>query len=524
MSSTPARPSMPSLDTPPPTTDVEPAGDFLIRLASITEEAFIRFPDATTKIVSDLNILRPLLNPAHPATEDENDSDGYEDFPPLPTIKEVDSTATTPATSPASRPRTRSRSKRPKKPTKSATKSKRKTPNVAKATSSPSSKPPTPATNPATAAAKTKGVTVAPTIEVPSTSKPNPKPAKAIETPSASKPAATSTESQVKPPQRFTYRVLNIPGAYDTQRKFYQLVNTQELFKGVIVNLKFVPKDQLAYLEASKTLNVKDTSRALQDRTGDPAIVIEPINSRQRSAKKSQPDTKSPYHLVICDVDTTITTEELGLSLVEIDFPFNSIHRIVSKRFNKPTRMVRMFLDAEEYYTDALINGICIDGLIRPCEAPHKLNIIKPTAKYCSRCCQSGHEISECRTRQTTCPNCGSGEHKSADCPNLKNPKCPNCKGTHPAWSPRCPKRQETPSSHQEAKPLTTERIIPPATLTADVRLWIQFTTTLLMNILPDRRETIARYSSDLSGKMFGHSIVPTARNNKVEMTFVPIQ
>ncbi|CAG9840738.1 unnamed protein product [Diabrotica balteata] len=60
-----------------------------LNVAKVLIEAFLRYPDATTKIVSDLNILRPLLNPTLPATEDENDSDGYEDFPPLPTIAEV---------------------------------------------------------------------------------------------------------------------------------------------------------------------------------------------------------------------------------------------------------------------------------------------------------------------------------------------------------------------------------------------------------------------------------------------------
>uniref|UniRef100_A0A6P7FGY5 Uncharacterized protein LOC114330067 n=1 Tax=Diabrotica virgifera virgifera TaxID=50390 RepID=A0A6P7FGY5_DIAVI len=325
-----------------------------------------------------------------------------------------------------------------------------------------------------------------------------------------------STSSPDKQPSSFHYKILNIPQVYDTQRKFSQLVNTRELLAGVLINAKLVLKDHLAFIETNRQIDLRSTKRP-QDRTGEPTIVFEPKGSRPpRSAKPQSIPKLSEFQVVMTDTDPEITKEELSQSLNEVDFPFNKIHRIISRRTNKPTRLVRLYLDSEAHFKMALAKGICIDSLIRTCEAPRTFAIARPTSKYCSRCCKSGHEITECEQRRVVCPNCGGGDHKAAECPSQNNPTCPNCKGKHPAWHPSCPKRQEEPRTVKEYKPLAVERRSPSATLSEELKIILQFTTTLLLNVLPDRRDIIGKYSSELSSALFHNSMVPHNRNNRL--------
>ena len=68
-----------------------------------------------------------------------------------------------------------------------------------------------------------------------------------------------------------------------------------------------------------------------------------------------------------------------------------------------------------------------------------------PEPLRCYNCQNFEHHKSTCFS-ETRCAVC-SGRHETSVCINKHkkgeqtNPRCPNCKSNHPAWSRRCPER-----------------------------------------------------------------------------------
>ena len=129
---------------------------------------------------------------------------------------------------------------------------------------------------------------------------------------------------------------------------------------------------------------------------------------------------------------------------------------------------VRQISKAGQYTTTVLITFL---GAV-----PAKINLgiwgtfttktFHPQPLRCYNCQRYGHHKSQC-TAQETCAVC-SGRHSTAQC--LKafhegketRAKCPNCKGNHHAWNPRCPERlKRIPASKVSPQPTPKPRSKP---------------------------------------------------------------
>ncbi|XP_050518529.1 uncharacterized protein LOC126892836 [Diabrotica virgifera virgifera] len=343
-----------------------------------------------------------------------------------------------------------------------------------------------------------------------------------------SKPATTNkaNTSNQQAKKTYHYKILNIPNNIDTQRKLCAIINTNELLRGNIILLTFIPNQHMAYLETGKNFSVEEMSLKLQNKTGDNSIkIISKFSNNSSSPKNSNPSSTSKthqYQLVATNIDVEMTEAEMKEALEEQDIQIHSAVRIIARKDQRVTKLMRINFTTEGQYNFALAHGIKIDAQIKRCEAPHSYSLSNPITKYCSRCCLSGHDIAECRDRQSICPSCGSKDHKFTNCPTKDVPKCPNCEGQHAAWSPKCPKRQTPPTSHQDAKPVYPEKRVPPKILTEEAKTFITFSTMLMANVLPDRRNHICKTASELSTLAYGHSISYSDRDNRVHLTFVP--
>ncbi|KAK9884709.1 hypothetical protein WA026_007554 [Henosepilachna vigintioctopunctata] len=123
--------------------------------------------------------------------------------------------------------------------------------------------------------------------------------------------------------------------------------------------------------------------------------------------------------------------------------------RISSMATSRPTTLIRVITHSKTSIDALLLKGVCLYGRrheVEPSKVP------TPIQKYCSTCSKSGHDRTECRDKPT-CASCGES-HKNTLCPKLKNPTCPNCKGDHPAWDLKCPKRRIPPAEPQQAAPV----------------------------------------------------------------------
>ena len=68
-----------------------------------------------------------------------------------------------------------------------------------------------------------------------------------------------------------------------------------------------------------------------------------------------------------------------------------------------------------------------------------EVSLFIPDPMRCYSCQKYGHHISKCEDDEI-CAKCSSLEHVDKDCQvKEEDYKCPNCQGTHPAWSRKCP-------------------------------------------------------------------------------------
>jgi hypothetical protein len=90
---------------------------------------------------------------------------------------------------------------------------------------------------------------------------------------------------------------------------------------------------------------------------------------------------------------------------------------------------------------EAILNGIIAGAQLFTCEYYDRACKLK----QCLRCQQYGHIGTHCKAMEA-CSYC-AGNHDSRTCEEKgrrpkPEPKCANCKGKHPAWSPHCSTRK----------------------------------------------------------------------------------
>ncbi|KAL3286296.1 hypothetical protein HHI36_000805 [Cryptolaemus montrouzieri] len=135
----------------------------------------------------------------------------------------------------------------------------------------------------------------------------------------------------------------------------------------------------------------------------------------------------------------------------------------------------------------------------------------------------------ECQEKPA-CASCGEN-HRSIACPSIKNPKCPNCKGNYPAWSINCPKRKAPLASPSEAAPVqilnsstsSDESDDPTVEQFTRIDSLIKFTTQVLSNIFPDKRELITQAVPIACASFLNRTAIINYSGNRVHITIAPL-
>ncbi|KAK9870922.1 hypothetical protein WA026_009885, partial [Henosepilachna vigintioctopunctata] len=255
----------------------------------------------------------------------------------------------------------------------------------------------------------------------------------------------SSTNDTIAPgPKIFRYVVRNIPTQYKSQREFFKLLNSTSL---KLSNLK-VNFNQTALIEC-KTPAPIDFQKILQNVVGTPSISFTPLNNNAIRHSASKQSSKLSYSCVIKNVPLDYEIQEVNEALTASSIPFNRCWRIISQATSKPTTLIRVITHSKQAIDQLLLSGLNVYGRIHEAEPSR---VPQPIQKFCSTCSQSGHDRSEC-TAKPICSSCGDN-HKNSPCPKLKNPTCPNCRGNHPAWDLKCPKRREPPTTAKSTAPV----------------------------------------------------------------------
>ena len=89
--------------------------------------------------------------------------------------------------------------------------------------------------------------------------------------------------------------------------------------------------------------------------------------------------------------------------------------------------------------TDTIVLSFSVDGLPERIFIGFRSVPVRPYVPEplrCYKCHMFGHVSTKCN-RGVRCGRCGDGKHDSNHC-SAASPKCPNCRGEHPAWSRGC--------------------------------------------------------------------------------------
>ncbi|CAG9815982.1 unnamed protein product [Phaedon cochleariae] len=327
-------------------------------------------------------------------------------------------------------------------------------------------------------------------------------------------PPPTSSSNNTNTNTQQTFNLRSLPTR--SQKQLHNPMNTHEILRNQILFLK-ANLNQTALLKINSNITQSQLETKLKNATGENSIRVILLNPRILPNKKP-PTTRNPtFSMVIKGVPKDITMEDLEESFKEISFPTIEFWRITSRATNQPTTLIRVITDSESCYSRALNLGISFFGMKFQVE-PSNPNPIPPIPKYCSRCAENGHSLEECKNR-ISCPHCGE-EHKPQQCPKIQNPKCKNCNGDHPAFSPKCPKRAEPPQTPSEVAPvvLTPLPILPE--LTEATKTIIMLNTIVLINTLPERRQLILTSLNKNMQVLFGHTCICTCSGGQVKFFF----
>ncbi|KAK9880193.1 hypothetical protein WA026_010064 [Henosepilachna vigintioctopunctata] len=360
-------------------------------------------------------------------------------------------------------------------------------------------------------------------LEVARPSASSPTPSRALSSRRSSLCSNASSSSSINctilTPKIYRYVIRNIPDNIKSQREFFKILVTSNL---PIVNLK-VNYNKTALVEC-KTAAPPNFQTTLRNLVGTPTISFAPLNRHaHRSAATENNKSKVSYSCVIKSVDQEYTLEEIELILREQGINFHKCWRIISRATGKPTSLLRVITHSKTSMDHLLLKGVRIYGRIHTVE-PSK--VPQPIQKYCTTCTKSGHDRTEC-TDKPTCATCGN-THKNTICPNLKNPTCPNCKGNHPAWDMKCPKRSEPPKAPENTAPIRVLNEIEPIDDNSyehfsRVDSMIKFITQTLSNVFPDKRLLIAKVIERASADFLNRTTVINYTGGRISIAMAPI-
>ena len=183
--------------------------------------------------------------------------------------------------------------------------------------------------------------------------------------------------------------------------------------------------------------------------------------------KARVPKTQQVTHQVIIkNVDTEVTQEEMDEILTRQQLEYKSVKRIHSRQRGQPTLMFRLILKDEDTKKRLLRDGINLDMMHYRCIQAIEDTKSHPKVMQCFKCQKLGDHLSGSCTNEQKCVLC-SGPHRKADCTVTKeNFKCANCKGNHAAWSQECPwlrkavDAKKTPTVAQVASATVTPSLL----------------------------------------------------------------
>ncbi|KAJ3641928.1 hypothetical protein Zmor_028398 [Zophobas morio] len=307
-------------------------------------------------------------------------------------------------------------------------------------------------------------------------------------------------------PELFKYTVQNIPQAFATQKKFFDVLTTHLL-------LNDIDTLKVNYNKSCLLITRNEIPASFENRlrvaTSDARISIKPIN---RPKKIQNPAKKSPlFSIVIKDVDHDIEERDILISAPHLKV--HKMWRIISRKTNKPTPLIRLISDDVITIDSLLTDGIVLFGRLHRCEPS---NAPPPTPVQCAKCFTLGHQASEC-SQKPICPRC-TGTHAPNKCPK-EDPECPFCKGPHPAWSRKCPEFHKLTVT-DETQTLPTIIIDPPTEFADPVdvtdeapeeinlsqvhaKALIAFVTKTLFDLLPLNRPKTQQAIQDASLAIF---------------------
>ena len=185
------------------------------------------------------------------------------------------------------------------------------------------------------------------------------------------------------------------------------------------------------------------------------------------SVKARVPKSQQITHqVIITNVDTSVTEEEMVELLQRQELPYQAIKRIHSREKQAPTRLFRLILKTEEQKKRLLKEGIYLDQMKFSCIQAREDSKNTPTILQCFNCQALGeHTSSTCKNTQK-CVLC-AGPHRRAECTKTKDEFCcANCQGNHAAWSNDCSHRlkevklKQKPTMAQVASATVTPNLL----------------------------------------------------------------
>lgn len=166
-----------------------------------------------------------------------------------------------------------------------------------------------------------------------------------------------------------------------------------------------------------------------------------------------------PRQVIIRDIPTDYEIDELKNRLdPELMKNVLSLGRILSSNTGKPTPIIRMVCESEDFAKTLINNGIILGN--------RKLKVEPANPRYnplrCFNCCRFGHHSQECQYQQC-CAICGYG-HRTGECPNRNNRRqfyCVNCQSsTHRARDRHCPIFLEEAGKLRQKEEMKTRRLM----------------------------------------------------------------
>jgi hypothetical protein len=229
------------------------------------------------------------------------------------------------------------------------------------------------------------------------------------------------------------------------------------------------------------------------------------------SVKARVPKSQQITHQVIVkNVHTSVTEEEMVEMLQRQELPFRAIKRIHSREKQAPTTLFRLILKTEEQKKKLLKDGIYLDQMHFTCIQALEDSKNTPKVLQCFNCQALGDHISSACKNQQKCVLC-AGSHRKADCTKTKEEFCcANCQGNHAAWSNECSHRLK------EAKQMQKPTMAQVASATVTPNLLNEVVNQIKEHIALVVAEVVARCLCELTLDLVGKTLSKTSLPLKV--------